>query len=84
MLWEIIIRNSHAIEFHRYDKKLSDARKLGQKAGYFIALANSLSFFMAFLVIAVVYWVGGVRYLAGKLTGPGAIIQVGCSCIFLA
>ena len=53
------------------------ARKLGQKAGYFVALANCIAYFIALLVIALVFWVGGVRYLNGQLTDPGALIQVG-------
>jgi ABC-type bacteriocin/lantibiotic exporter with double-glycine peptidase domain len=64
------------VHVNRFADRLTSARKLGQKAGYFVALANCIAYFIALLVIALVFWVGGIMYLDGIFTEPGALIQV--------
>ncbi|KAF4972245.1 hypothetical protein FSARC_1142 [Fusarium sarcochroum] len=75
------IRNVHAFWMRprlvqKYDKHLTQARKLGGKKSPVWGILYSIEFFMIFSGYSLCFWRGIHMYADGEIKGPGVVITV--------
>ncbi|KAK6049167.1 ABC transporter, ATP-binding protein [Cooperia oncophora] len=67
--------NAQPFEIHRYEKELKDARKMGVRKAFILAIFSALPLFLMFAAMAFSFWYGTTLVLAGTVT-PGTIFAV--------
>nr|AFX93749.1 P-glycoprotein 3 [Haemonchus contortus] len=67
--------NAQPFEIHRYEKELKEARKLGIRKAFILAMFSGLPLFLMFAAMAFSFWYGSTLVIAG-IVSPGTIFAV--------
>ncbi|VDO07603.1 unnamed protein product [Haemonchus placei] len=67
--------NAQPFEIHRYEKELKEARKLGIRKAFILAMFSALPLFLMFAAMAFSFWYGSTLVIAG-IVSPGTIFAV--------
>ncbi|PIO58438.1 hypothetical protein TELCIR_20127, partial [Teladorsagia circumcincta] len=67
--------NAQPFEIHRYEKELKEARKMGIRKAFILAVFSALPLFLMFAAMAFSFWYGTTLVLSGTVS-PGTIFAV--------